>query len=268
MGLLEGKIAFVTDAGTGAGRETAILLAQEGAMVVLTGRRLAQLEDVAEAIKKGGGKSFCRVLDAASYDDILEAVASVKAVVGTIDILVNNPDRADKILNAPSISEAEWNTAVNLDLTAVFNVTRAVLEDMIARTDGTIITVSALSIVNPNVLSGAAHSAARAGVETLMTSLHNTYWSQGIRATTILPRETGTPITNNRARPPAGGERAAMLNPHDVARAVLLCASLQKGTMVRELHICPTFVPDTSADIEVADWIGTAAGLRDKPKRK
>jgi hypothetical protein len=57
-----------------------------------------------------------------------------------------------------------------------------------------------------------------------------------------------------------------MLNPHDVARAVLLCASLQKGAVIPELHICPTFMRDTSADIETARWVGAPEGLNDKPK--
>jgi len=47
---------------------------------------------------------------------------------------------------------------------------------------------------------------------------------------------------------------------------VLLCASLQKGAVIPELHICPTFLRDTSADIEAARWAGAPAGSSDKPK--
>lgn len=118
---------------------------------------------------------------------------------------------------------------MNVNLTAVFNLTQAVLEDMIARKEGTIITISSLAVVNLNLLGGAAYGAAKAGVKNFMTFLHNTYRNQGIRATTILPGETDTPIMDNRARPPLEGERAVTLNPYDVARAVLLCANLQKG---------------------------------------
>ena len=266
MGLLEGKIALVTGAGTGIGRETAILLAQEGATVVLTGRRIAPLQEVAAIIEKAGGKAAARALDVASRDAILKTVAWVKSHVGSIDILVNNAGSASNVLNARFISEAEWNSTVNINLTAVFNLTQAVLEDMIARKEGTVITVSSLAVVNPNLLGGAAYGAAKAGVKNFMTFLHNTYRNQGIRATTILPGETDTPIMDNRARPPLEGERAVMLNPHDVARAVLLCASLQKGAVIPELHICPTFMRDTSADIEAARWIGAPADVSDKPK--
>jgi NADP-dependent 3-hydroxy acid dehydrogenase YdfG len=266
MGLLDGKIALVTGAGTGIGRETATLLAQEGATVVLTGRRIAPLEQVVAIIEKAGGKTVARTLNVASRDAILETVAWVKSNVGSIDVLVNNAGSASKVLNARFISEEEWNATVNVNLTAVFNLTQAVLEDMIAKKEGTIITVSSLAVVNPNLLGGAAYGAAKAGVKNFMTFLHNTYRNQGIRATTILPGETDTPIMDNRARPPLEGERAVMLNPHDVARAVLLCASLQPGAVIPELHICPTFMRDTSADIEAARWVGAPAGFNDKPK--
>src|ERR1700751_3510810 len=228
MGLLDGKIALVTGAGTGIGRETAILLAQEGATVVVTGRRIALLQDVVAVIDKAGGKAAARVLDVASRDAILEAVAWVKSNIGSIDILVNNAGSASKVLNARFLSEAEWNATVNVNLTAVFNLTQAVLEDMIARKEGTIITVSSLAVINPNLLGGAAYGAAKAGVKNFMAFLHNTYRNQGIRATTILPGETNPPIIENRAQPPLEHERAIMLDPPDVAREIVLCASLQQ----------------------------------------
>jgi len=267
MGLIDGKIALVTGAGTGIGRESALLLAREGATVVLTGRRVAPLEEVAAEIKKQGGKAINQTLDIGSRDAILEAVSWVGDNVGATDILVNNAGSASKVLNARFLSEEEWNSTVNVNLTAVFNLTQAVLPGMIAKGEGTIITVSSLAALNPNLLGGAAYGAAKAGVKNFMTFLHNTYRNQGIRATTILPGETNTPIMDNRARPPLERERAVMLDPHDVARAVLLCASLQKGAMIPELHICPTFMRDTSADIETARWVGAPDDIPDKPKK-
>lgn len=267
MGLLDGKIALVTGAGTGIGREAALLLAGEGATVILTGRRLEPLREVAAVIEENGGRAFARTLDIASRDDIFATVKSVGEEVGPVDILVNNAGSASKVLNARFLGEDEWNATINVNLTAVFNLTQAVLPAMIARGEGTVITVSSLAALNPNLLGGAAYGAAKAGVKNFMTFLHNTYRNQGIRATTILPGETNTPIMDNRARPPLESERAVMLDPHDVARAVLLCASLQKGAVIPELHICPTFMRDTSADIETARWIGAPADTPDLPKK-
>jgi NADP-dependent 3-hydroxy acid dehydrogenase YdfG len=268
MKLLSGKVALVTGAGTGIGREAAILLANDGARVVLTGRQLQPLQEVAALIGAEGGSAVARSLDIKSRDDIFETVAWVRNAVGPVDILVNNAGSASKVLNARFLSEEQWNSTVNVNLTAVFNLTQAVLPDMIAKQEGTIITVSSLAALNPNLLGGAAYGAAKAGVKNFMTFLHNTYRNQGIRATTILPGETDTPIMNSRARPPLESERAKMLDSHDVARAIALCASLQKGAVVPELHICPTYMRDTSADIETARWVGAPADTPDLPKRE
>src|SRR5262245_50391894 len=114
MGLLDGKIALVTGAGTGIGRESAILLAREGATVVLTGRRIAPLQEVVAVIEKAGGQAIARALDVASRNEILETIASVKGDVGSIDILVNNAGSASKVPNPRFISEAEWSATVNV----------------------------------------------------------------------------------------------------------------------------------------------------------
>src|SRR6185437_14121138 len=95
-----------------------------------------------------------------------------------------------------------------------------------------IITVSSLAALRPNLLGGAAYGAAKAGVRNLMTYLHNIFRNDGIRATTILPGETSTPILDNRAQPPAPELRAAMVQPEDVARAVVLCATLPARTVI------------------------------------
>ncbi|NKK55844.1 SDR family NAD(P)-dependent oxidoreductase [Rhizobium leguminosarum bv. viciae] len=267
MGLLQGKIALVTGAGSGIGRETALLLAKDGATVVLIGRRIEPLREVAALIEEANGKAVARALDIETREEIFAAVTWIKDSVGPVDILVNNAGSASKVLNARFLSEAEWTSTININLTAVFNLSQAVLPDMIAKGEGTIITVSSLAVINPNLLGGAAYGAAKAGVKNFMTFLHNTYRNQGIRATTILPGETNTPIMDNRARPPLQEERSVMMDPHDVARAIALCASLNKSAVIPELHICPTFMRDTSADIEIARWVGAPADTPDMPKK-
>ena len=81
MALLKGKIALVTGAGTGIGRESAILLAREGAIVVLTGRRAGPLDEVARLIVEHGGQAVSRTLDIADRSAIVVTVAAIEALV-------------------------------------------------------------------------------------------------------------------------------------------------------------------------------------------
>jgi NADP-dependent 3-hydroxy acid dehydrogenase YdfG len=264
MGLLEGKVAVITGAGTGMGRATAALLAAEGARVVLVGRRQEVLDEAAAEITAHGGQALARTADISSKDDVDALIADVRESMGPVDILVNNAGSASKVLNVRWISQQEWNEVLDVNLNAVYLLTQAVLPDMLSRHTGTIITVSSLAAVNPNLLGGAAYGAAKAAVRNFMTYLHNTFRNDGLRAITILPGETATPILDNRARPPRPEERDAMVQPEDVARAIHLVATLPQRTVVQELVIAPTVQRDTSGDIELSRWAGAPA---DEPSR-
>ncbi len=262
MRVLAGRQAVVTGAGSGMGREIALSLAGAGAKVVLTGRRAEPLEAVADLVRKAGGEAVVAPLDITDRAAIFDLVARL----GPVDLLVNNAGSASRVLNARWLSEEEFLSTLNVNLTAVFNFAQAVLPAMLARGGGTIITISSLAALNPNLLGGAAYGAAKAGVRNFMGFLHTTYRNQGIRSVCILPGEADTPILDNRARPPTEAERARMLAPEDVAAAVLMCATLPARATVPELHICPTFQRDISADLETARWQGAPEDLPDLPE--
>jgi NADP-dependent 3-hydroxy acid dehydrogenase YdfG len=261
---LKGKVCLVTGAGTGIGRATAIALAAQGAVTVLVGRRREVLDRVAATIAAAGGTAH---VAPAAIDDPAQVAALVDGVrerVGPVDVLVNVAGSASRTLNARWLPDDEWDEVVRVNLTAVFTLTRAVLPDMLDRGAGTVITVSSLAALRPNLLGGPAYGAAKAGVVNFMSYLHATYRNDGIRATAILPGETDTPILDNRARPPSTQERVAMLQPEDVAAAVLLAASLPQRAVVEELRIAPTYQRDASGDIEAARWAGAPDDLRSK----
>jgi NADP-dependent 3-hydroxy acid dehydrogenase YdfG len=262
MGHLKGKVCLITGAGSGIGRATALALAAEGAITVLVGRRRGVLDDVAATIAAAGGTAHvapAAIDDPARVEVLIE---DVRERVGPVDVLVNVAGSASKTLNARWLPDDEWDEVVRVNLTAVFTLTRAVLPDMLDRGAGTVITVSSLAALRPNLLGGAAYGAAKAGVGNFMHYLHTTYRNDGIRATTILPGETDTPILDNRAQPPSPQERAVMLQPDDVAAAVLLAASLPQRAVIEELRIAPTHQRDTSQDIEAARWAGAPDDLR------
>lgn len=254
MSNLQGKVVVVTGAGSGIGKSAAIMFAQRGARVVLVGRRPMPLEEVASTIKERGGQAWAYAAHIERKQEVTALVGWVREQLGPVDILVNNAGSASKTLNARWIEEAEWEQVQDVNLKAVFLLSQAVLPDMLARQDGTIITVSSLAALRPNLLGGAAYGAAKAGVRNFMTYLHNTFRNEGLRATTILPGEVNTPIMDNRANPPAEAVREQMVQPEDVAEAILLCASLPARTVVEELRIAPTTLRDISGDLEAGRW--------------
>lgn len=267
MGLLDGRIALVTGAGSGIGRAIALALAEEGATLALSGRREANLLETQAEIAGAGGKAAVFPLDVVRHDDAADALAKIKASLGPVDILVNNAGHSSRVRNIRFMSEAEWRAIVDLNLTAVFSMTQAALPDMLAKKAGTIVTIASYSGLNGTLLGGAAYGAAKAGAINLMGFVHNTFRNQGIRATAVVPGEADTPIMERRPHKPTDAERATMLAPEDVAQAVRLCATLPPRATIPELRILPTYQRDLSGDLEAARWIGAPADTPDLPKR-
>jgi NADP-dependent 3-hydroxy acid dehydrogenase YdfG len=256
MRRLGGKVALVTGGGTGIGKATAELLAGEGAQVVVAGRRKPPLEAVVAGIARAGGKAWARSADIERRDESEDLVRWTMAEVGPVDILVNNAGHASRVRNVRWVDQEEWDSVVAVNLTAVYVLTQAVLEGMLERGGGTIVTVTSLAAARPGLLSGAPYGAAKAGARNLMSYLHNTFRNQGIRATTILPAEVDTPILDKRPRPPDDKERASMMQAEDVARAILLCCTLPPRTVIEEIVMSPTVLRDHSQDIEFNRRVG------------
>ncbi|GGN23223.1 SDR family oxidoreductase [Streptomyces fuscichromogenes] len=260
MTMTTGRTALVTGAGSGMGRETARLLARDGFAVVLVGRRQDALDEVADAVRAEGGTALALAADITRADDVARVLDRVRAELGPVDVLINNAGSSSSVLNPQWLPHEQWRQVLDVNLTAVFQLTQAVLPDMLDRGIGTVVTVSSLAAVNPNLLGGAAYGAAKAGVRNFMTFLHNTFRNQGLRAITVLPGEADTPILDNRARPPAPEERAAMVQPEDVAEAVRLAVTLPQRVVLQEIVVAPTRQRDTSADLEISRWAGAPEG--------
>jgi len=259
MGTLDGRVAIVTGAGSGIGRATATLLATEGAHVVVVGRRKEPLDAVAGEIARGHGTATARPLDIENGDAVVELVDWTIGTLGRVDVLVNNAGYSSKVRSV-WVSRADWDSVMTVNLTAVHTLIQAVLPGMIARGGGTIVTVSSAAALRPGLLGGAAYGAAKAAVRNLMGHIHTTLRDKGIRATTILPAEVDTPILDNRPLPPDARARATMMQPEDVARAILLCVTLPPRTVIEEIVMSPTIARDLSADVEAARRLGEPRG--------
>jgi NADP-dependent 3-hydroxy acid dehydrogenase YdfG len=262
---LTGQVALITGGGSGIGRSTAILLAAAGARVVVMGRRLAPLQAVVAEIRNAGGDAFARQADLQNREQLVALVNWIESEVGTVTILVNNAGLTSRVRNIRWIEPEDWDAAISVNLTAVYTLMQAVLPGLLKRGHGTLITVSSLAAVRPNLLGGAPYGAAKAAVRNLMGFMHGTFRNSNIRCTTILPGEVNTPIMDTRVRPPTASERAAMVAPEDVARAILLVCTLPQGTTIEELVISPTLARDQGPDIEISRWLGAPDGTPGAP---
>jgi NADP-dependent 3-hydroxy acid dehydrogenase YdfG len=258
---LDGQVAIVTGAGTGIGRETAGLLAAEGATVVLAGRTQATLDAAAAEIARAGGRAAARRCDVEASAEARELVAWTLATHGRVDVLVNNAGHSSRARSVRWIGEDEWRSVLDVNLLGVFVLIQAVLPGMLERGAGTIVTVTSAAAIRASGLSGPAYSAAKAGARNLMQNLHAELRHRGIRATTIVPAEVDTPILDKRPRPPDAAARATMMKPEDVARAILLAVTLPQRTVVEEIVMSPTLPRDIAADVEAGRRVGAPDGV-------
>ncbi|MGH7392475.1 MAG: SDR family NAD(P)-dependent oxidoreductase [Candidatus Rokuibacteriota bacterium] len=260
MTTLDGKVAIVTGGGTGIGRAAALLLAAAGALVVVAGRRKAPLAAVVREIEEAGGRAAAYQVDLVDATEAAALGRWAAETHGRVDVLVNNAGQSSHVRNIRWLPKDEWDSVLGVNLTGVFALTQAVLGRMLEQGGGTIVTVASAAALRSGLLSGAAYGAAKAGARNLMTHLHNTFRNQGIRATTIIPAEVDTPILDKRPLPPDAAARATMMQPEDVARAILLCATLPPRTVIEEIVISPTVLRDQSKDIAFNRDLGAPQG--------
>lgn len=252
MAVLEGKVAIVTGAGTGIGREAARLLAADGAKVVVVGRRREPLETLVAEIREQGGEGMAYPVDLTQGASAASVADFTLQTYGRVDILVNNAGFSSKVRSIRWVQPEEWEAVFRVNVDAVYRLTQACLPDMLSRGEGTIITTSSMAALTPGILGGAPYSAAKAASYNLMRGINSELRAEGIRATTILPGEVDTPILDGRPQPPSSEARATMMQPIDVARAIHLCATMPARTLIEEIVLTPAKPRDMSAELDVA----------------
>lgn len=239
MGQFADQVVLVTGAGTGIGRAIAEGFVQEGARVVLVGRRMEKLE------KAGAGLPPGQVLvlagDVGEREAVRELVAKVEASLGPVHILVNNAGTNTNPRSMAQVSPEDWDLTLATNLTGAFNCARAVLPAMRQRRGGVIINISSIAGLRASKLAGAAYSAAKHGVMALTHVINEEEREFGIRACAICPGEVETPILDLRPEPVSQEHRARMLQPEDVAMATLFVAGLPARVCVPEMVLKPTW---------------------------
>ena len=238
---LQGKVAWVTGAGSGIGESAALKLAEAGVVTVLTGRREAPLSDVAGRVRAAGGTAHVRPADLAKADQVRAAAGWIGKDVGRLDILVSNAggnitERAWSRLSPAGVDELIAN-----NLSSAFYCAQAVLPMMRSQGGGLMIHTASMAGRNVGGMSGPGYSAAKHGVVAMSHSINVEECVNGIRSCALLPGEVNTPILKKRPNPLSEQDLARMLQPEDVGAMILHVAGLPPHVCVNEIWITPTW---------------------------
>ncbi len=194
MGRLDGKVAIVTGAGGGIGREHALLLAKEGAKVVVNDiglRTGADAASVAAEITDAGGTAVANTTSA-TWDGAETIVADTIAEFGSIDIVINNAT-AGAINDLWNFTEEEWDRTVGVNLKGYFAMIRAAAPHLCTQGSGAIVNTSSGSgFGHPAMI---AYATAKEGVVGLTRTVARELGRFGVRCNAIRPFATGVSTT-------------------------------------------------------------------------
>ena len=238
MNQLEGKVVWVTGAGSGIGEAAAIALAGEGATVVLSGRTSGKLEAVAGRI---GAAAVVEAGDMSKADQVQAIATRIVKKFGRLDILVANAGVNISPRSWAQLTPEGVDELIHGNLNSVFYCVTAVLPTMRAQQDGVVIITASMAGRFISRLSGPGYTAAKHGVVALSHTINMEECVNGIRSTVVLPGEVATPILDKRPVPVSAEERARMAQSEDVGDLIRYIAGLPKRVVINEVMICPSW---------------------------
>lgn len=204
MGKLDGKVAIVTGASRGIGKEIADLFAAEGARVVCSARTLHEgehkllegsLETTVAGIKKAGGEATAVTCDVSSEADCEKLVNETKKIYGPCDVLVNNA-ALTYFIPVKDFEPKRWMRSFAVNLHGPFMMSRLVLQDMVPRMKGAIVNISSGAAIGPGrgpygkekFLPGSVcYGAEKAALERMTQGLAEEVYEYGISVTCLAP---------------------------------------------------------------------------------
>ena len=204
---LKDRVAIVTGANSGIGREIADCFAKQGAMVVVVARNEARTYQTVEEIKAAGGKAVGYQVDVSQQEQTRELMDKVAAQYGRIDILVNNAG-ITRYRPFATMTGEDWDLVLAVDLKGVFFCTQAAAPHMIRQHYGRIVNISSAAGTGstPGASAGspgatAPYAAAKAGVNMLTKTLARELGPHGVTVNCVAPGTFATPISTSTRTP-------------------------------------------------------------------
>lgn len=185
---LDGKVAILTGAGRGLGRVMALALAEAGADIVAAARTRTQIEETAAMVRARGRRCLPVPMDVADSASVNAMVEAAVTEFGRIDSLVNNAGGATRGMRKPveAITDEEWRTGIDVNLTGAFYCCRAVIPHMLRQGSGKIINITSGLGVRAT-RNNFMYTTAKAGLINFTRALAINYADRNIQATLILP---------------------------------------------------------------------------------
>lgn len=233
-GRLAGKVAVITGAGSGMGREACLGFAAEGARIAAIDLDATALDTTASMVGEAGGDIATSEADVADEQQVRTAVQGAVEHFGALHILYNNAGVLwrDRDLGVLETDEAVWDRVMAINLKGMVWVCKYGVPELIRSGGGAIVNVGSLSALLGDTVPQDAYSASKGAVISLTRSLAIQFAPQGVRANCIHPGFVETPMQTVRTSDPAWveGARASIPlgrlgTPRDVVNAALFLAS-------------------------------------------
>jgi NADP-dependent 3-hydroxy acid dehydrogenase YdfG len=245
MKKLEGKIAFITGATSGIGKSSAYALAELGANLIITARRINILEKLETAIKtKYGVKVFTIKLDVKNKQEVEWAVNSLPDEWKNIDILLNNAGLAKGLNKIYEDDIENWEDMIDTNVKGLLYVTRAIVPGMVERESGHIINIGSTA-GHEAYPKGHVYCATKHAVNAITKSLRIDVIDKNIRVSTVDPGAVETNFSNvrffgDKEKAKSMYKGLIPLVAQDVAEAVVFCATRPPHANIAEIIMMPT----------------------------
>ncbi len=190
---LSNKIAVVTGASQGIGRQVAITMGEAGAHVICLARTELKIQEVSKEINDKGGSSIAKCCDISDSNSFIKTIKTILDDYNTIDILVNNAGITKDSL-VLRMNENQWNEVIQTNLTGSFYGIKAVLKSMIKNRFGRIINITSIVGLTGNA-GQANYAASKSGIIGMTQSIAKEVGSRGITVNCIAPGWINTEMT-------------------------------------------------------------------------